>query len=163
MVKTLQSLAIVLATLGLALISIGNADAQPQGIRVGSNLIVERVSEISTQELWHLGVPQHATSRLGEPPGGAIGLWEYDGESGLHDDGWFAICLIMVGFGDIAETPVALRVWSRAYHVVTIAERSPGDGRVVSFGVGVDRVMFVLSHDAAGAVFVDDDLAGEIR
>lgn len=139
------------------------ATAQPQGIEVGSDLIVERVSEVSTQELWHLGIPEHIISKLGKPPGGAIGVWDYDWESRRHDNGWVAICLIMAGFGDIAETPVAIRVWSKGRGAVEVNEQAPEDDHVVSFGISIDGEKFLLSHTAAGAVFVNSEPVGDIR
>ena len=163
LIRSFQLLVTVAAMFVLAAVSSGDADAQPHGVPVGPNLIVERVSEISTQELWHLGFPEHVISKLGKPPGGAIGVWEYDWESRRHIDGWGAICLIMAGFGDIAETPVAIRVWSKGRDAVAISERAPDGDRVVSFDVTIDQEKFLLSHTAAGTVFVNDEQVGEIR
>jgi hypothetical protein len=163
LIRSLQSLATIAAMLVLTFASSAVANAQPQGIRVGSSLIVEPVSEISTRELWHLGVPKHVISKLGKPPGGAVGVWDYDWESTRHDNGWVAICLIMTGFGDIAEAPVAIRVWSKGRGAVAISEQAAEGDRVVSFGVSIDGERFLLSHTAAGAVFVNDEPVGDIR
>jgi hypothetical protein len=163
MAGMLQSFAAIATLLFVALLRSADAEAQPQGTQIGSDVVVERVSVIDTRELWHLGVPQHVISRIGKPPGGVIGLWQYDSESGLRNEGWITICLIMDGFGDLAETPVALRVWSKSPTVATINEQPPGANRAVSFAITVNEERFFLSHTADGRVFLNDELVGEIR
>lgn len=163
MTKVLQSLVVAAALLTAGFFHAANAEAQPQGLRVGANLIVERVSEIDSRELWHLGIPKHAFSSMGKPPGGAVGMWTYGSESAPHEAGWFAVCLVLDGFGDVAETPVALRVWSKTQVTPTIVEQPPEAGRAVSFEIAIGQDRFVLSHTPSGTVFVNDQAMGEIR
>ena len=147
---------------GLAILTAG-AQAQPSGIRIAPDLIVETVSEIDTGQLWHLSPPEHQPSKQGKPPGGIIGVWTYSDESGLYKDGWIAICLIMDGFGDIAETPVAIRVWAKSRAKPRITERAHGGDHALSFEIKVGADSFILAHTPLGVVFVNDQKVGEIR
>lgn len=136
------------------------AAAQPDGLRVAPDLIVETVEEVSSEELWHLSVPQHFFSKSGRPPGGVIALWIYDRESRPSDGDWIAVCLLMDGFGDIAEKPVAIRVWGRSPAKPAVTERTPDAGSAVLFDVTLNQNSFTLSHTPLGAVFVNSEKIG---
>lgn len=139
------------------------ATAQPDGMRIGSDLIVETIDRISSEDLWHLAVPQHVPSKSGNPPGGVIGLWNYGRENRRTDGDWFAVCILMDGFGDIAERPVAMRVWSRSPANASVIERPPGVGLAVAFEVAVGQSKFTVSHTPMGEVRLNDQKIGQIQ
>lgn len=139
------------------------AQAQPAGLRITPDQIVETVTEIAASELWRLSTPEYHYGRIGKPPGGVIGVWTYGRESQLARDDWFAVCLVIDGFGDIAETPVAVRVWGRSSGQVSVAERAPEAGTVQTFELAVGSGRLVLSHTALGLVYVNGHQVGEIR
>lgn len=158
-----QHVAISAILLALSLVCGPAAQADPSGVRVSAGLIAEPVSEIGADELWHLSTPQHVFSKHGAAPGGVIGVWTYDRESGLRDGGWVAVCLIMDGFGDVAERPVAIRIWAQTYAAARITERPPGANRSVAFEIGVGTETVLLSHTPEGQVFLGDHAIGQIR
>jgi len=156
-----------LSSLAAALMSasllISEAAAQPDGRQVAPDLIIETVDQVSAEELWHLSFPQHVVSKVGKPPGGVIGLWNYGRENRRTDGGWFAVCILLDGFGDIGEKPVAIRVWSRSPADATVTERLPDQTSAMLFEVAVGQSTFTISHTPMGAVFLNGEKIGQIQ
>lgn len=70
----------------------------------------ELISSIEPKELWS-AIPQET---IYSKAGAVIVFWGGNIENAVQsDDGWTYIGFIMAGLGDIAESPVAARVWSK--------------------------------------------------
>lgn len=151
------------AVLASASLLTSEAVAQPTGLQVAPDLIIETVDQISAEELWHLSIPQHVASKVGKPPGGVVGLWNYGRENRRTDGGWFAVCILLDGFGDIGEKPVAIRVWSRSPSDATVTERSPDQASAMIVEVAVNQSRFTISHTPMGTVFLNGDRIGQIQ
>lgn len=97
-------------TLGLILsvCAVKTAHADPLGLAVAPDIILERVETLSVQDWWALG-----RSDVVERNGMFVSLSQFDWESAPINAGWAAVGLVGVGQGDLGEIPVVLRVWSR--------------------------------------------------
>jgi hypothetical protein len=99
--------------------------------RASSSVVdVEVVSHIDISDLWHARNP----IVLRDPSGLVVGVWPSDLESAALKDGKVLAAFAIAGVGDVAETPVAVRIWSTAgleFLSDETKEREGKDGAVI--------------------------------
>lgn len=156
-------LASILCTLFAA-----TAQADPVGVKVGNSLLVERIDQINVSEFWKLAKQPSLYSDKGNPPGGALGLWLHDYEQAPREGDWVAVGLIGVGFGDLGETPIMIRVWAKSptgimgAKLAVVEVRAKSD-QAMAFDVGFRGQHFMLTTTPEGLVHLDDSEIGSIE
>ena len=133
------------------------AYAEPRGVRIGSELIVEPVEQVTTEELWHLRAAKYYLPVRDAGGAAVLAVWDYDSESGIRDEAWLAICLAIVGTGDVGETPVALRIWAKARDVIDykIQGVEPGTGKISEYEVSIGPQKISIANTQLGTVFIN--------
>jgi hypothetical protein len=144
------------------------AQADPAGTRVGESVIVERVDDISVSEFWRLGHEKTFYTRQGNAPGGSLGLWIFDYEQAPRDGGWVAVGLIGVGFGDLGEVPVMVKVWARSSGEImgpkiAVEEQRAKPDQSSAFDISFRGQHFLLTTTPAGLVYLDGKQIGRIE
>lgn len=140
----------------------GPAAAEPHGISIDRDMLLEPVGEIPIEQWWHIAEQQ--TRFEG---GAAIALSQFDDESAPVDGDWRAVGLVGIGLGDVGERPVAFRVW------VLNASRETGHFRALevqpSAIASSFRLLLAPGHAPVEVrigdgrdVFVNDRLLGRI-
>jgi hypothetical protein len=95
----------------------------------------EKVDCISVKDLWSFARSEHVYSEIGA----VLGYWEYDVEDAPRQGEWVAIGIVLAGFGDIGEKPVAAIVWTNG-DVVFLDQLSrmastAGNSAIMAFSV----------------------------
>lgn len=162
-----QGMVALLASM-IWLISAAGAQADPTGIKVGDNLIVESIDKIDVSEFWTLGHEKTIYTRQGNPPGGALGLWLFDYEQAPRDGGWVAVGLVGVGFGGLGEVPVMVKVWARSPseimgRKITIDEQRAKPDQSAAFDVSFRDQHFTLTTTPGGLVHLNGEQIGRIE
>lgn len=78
-------------------------------LQLGNGLAAEKISHIEPADLWHSA--SENTYRSSD--GLIVGFWPIDPESAKREDGWTMVGLVLSGLGDVAESPLAIRLWSK--------------------------------------------------
>lgn len=148
-----------------------NNASSSEEISLGSQFRVEIVQEIPINQIWQMKFVGRITSRYG-----TIGYWRFDPESAPVAGDWTGSGLILAGFGDVAETPIGVRLWSKIPSVLLLEESvklsNRKDDAIAKFKLdpsvcGEDedckkaQVLFVIKPN--GEFYAGDTLIGTVK
>lgn len=152
----------VLGLLTAIVLSVAPAVAEPQGVRVGSDIILEPMTDAELTEVFR--TPQFVHS--GD---GVIGIWRFSYEEGSFDGSWRTIGFIVVSQYGEGVTPTGVRVWARgeitsgdSEGLIAAPLPSPSANIVAAFRVGLTRSRgaATITIDQDGVVAVDGQRLG---
>lgn len=139
------------------------AAADPNGVRVNPNIILEPITEVPLIEAFR-------TAEFVHGGGGVLGVWRFSYEEGAYDDGdWQAIGLIGVSALGEGIEPVIVRVWARgeitsgdSEGLIAAPLSSPSADIASAFRVGLTRTRgaATITIDQRGVVEVNDQRLG---
>jgi len=149
-------------------LGVGQALADPTGIAVGDTMLAERVQQLSVSEFWQLGPGEVSYPKQANPPGGVLSLWLHDYEQAPRDGDWVAVGLIGVGFGDLGEVPVLVRLWAKSPSEImgakiAVSERRAQPGQATAFDINFRGQYILLATTPSGAVQLDGQHIGAIE
>ena len=82
--------------------------AETDRMELGNGLVAEPIVSITPFDLWHSA----SEIIFRSTDGFVVGFWPADTESAERRGGLIALGIVLVGFGNAAEIPVALKLWS---------------------------------------------------
>lgn len=127
--RIVKLICIVLCVLGTSFAYGG----EKQWVKLGNGFAAEKIDHVEPADLWHS--TNGNTYRSSD--GLVVGFWPIDPESANRNGEWIMVGLLLSGLGDIAETPVAVRLWSN---------------KQLSFGV-VETAGYEKKHQKAALFF----------
>lgn len=121
----------------------------------------ELITSLPVDELWHSLNP--VAYRSGDP---SVSYWQADRENEPWDGDWRSPGFVLLGNGDIAVVPIAIRIWTKSddrfLEALSRKETEEGRDAVALFGPTEDNVRLRIIQNSNGEVLVDGKLVGKI-
>jgi len=134
----------------------------PAGTEAPGTSRAKVISDVSAKELGHSVSPVTYFSA-----GAAISYWAADSENQPWEDGWTSPGIVMAGLGDIEETPVAVRILTKASDRFlkdqSVDESKKGEEAVALLGAPDGRVRLRFTITRLGHVSVDGATIGVVE
>lgn len=136
--------------------------AQDQAVET-SNIRYELITSLPVEEVWHTAADTFDYLSTG---GVFVAYLPAGHENEPVDGDWISPGYAMFGLGDVAEIPVALRIWTkgedRFLEALSRAETENGYNGVLLFGPSENDVSLRITAEPDGDVSVNGKVVGSL-